>query len=472
MVPITNKAYELLHEGVITLSQIEANGMCVDKEQLQKQISKTSNKIKYLYKKLRKDEIYQVWKKTFGSKTNLGSHSQLGKILFGVLKYKCAIFTKTGKPKTDINVLESMDIPFIQNYLLIEKLKKANATYLKGILKECVSGKIHPVFNLHLAQTYRSSSDSPNFQNIPIRNPETSQIIRECFIARPNHRIVEIDYSGIEVHAACWYHKDPVMIDYICNPEKDMHRDMAMQCYMLDKQEMTPINNDVTDIKRIHNIRYCGKNMFVFPQFYGDYYLNCCQSLWGAIKKLNLHTRDGLSLIEHLKKKGIYKLGNCTPGLDPEPRTFEKHIQEVEYDFWNNRFKVYGEWRKKWYNNYKKTGRFKTLTGFQFEGYFRKNEVINYPVQGVAFHCLLWSLIQIQKQLNKYKMKSLIVGQIHDSIVADVHKDELNQYIDICKKVMTEDVKKHWDFIITPINIEIEVTPVNGNWFQKEKWKK
>lgn len=468
---MNKEAYKLLHNGCVTLSQVETNGMRIDEDYLHRTLEKTSKKIHRLTEGLKQHEIYKAWKKVYGTKTNLGSHQQLGKVLFDVLKYESKSTTKTGRHQTDVNALEGLDIPFVKDFLTVEKLKKANSTYLKGILRESVDGYIHPVFNLHIVQTYRSSSDSPNFQNIPIRNPKISKLVRRCFIARPEHQIVEVDYSGIEVHAASWYHKDPRMLEYICNPKKDMHRDMAMQCYKLSVEEMTPKENDKEDEKRIKQIRYCGKNMFVFPEFYGDYYIDCARSLWSAVGKMKLNTREGGTLIEHLRKGGIKKLGNLNPKEKPLSGTFEKHIQEVENDFWNNRFKVYGQWRKDWYNAYKETGKFSTLTGFEFTGFFKRNEVINYPVQGVAFHCLLWSLIRIQKLLNKYKMRSLIVGQIHDSIVADVFKKELKQYLEICKQVMTVDIKKHWNFIITPIAIEAEVAPVNGSWFEKEKWK-
>ena len=114
---------------------------------------------------------------------------------------------------------------------------------------------------------------------------------------------------------------------------------------------------------------------------------------------------------------------------------------------------------------------FDTLTGFRIEGLYKRNEVINYPVQGSAFHWLLWSLIRIQKLLKKYKMKSLLVGQIHDSIVGDVHKKELRDYLDIVKQVMTIDVRKHWEWIIVPLRIEAEVAPVGGSWFDKKEVK-
>ena len=114
-----------------------------------------------------------------------------------------------------------------------------------------------------------------------------------------------------------------------------------------------------------------------------------------------------------------------------------------------------------------------TLTGFTIAGELTKNEVINYPVQGSAFHCLLWALTRLQTWLeSQRKMQSKIVLQIHDSIIADVPLEELDDYIEMAVRLMTTDLKKEWKWLIVPLEVEPEVTPVNGNWFQKTKYER
>jgi DNA polymerase-1 len=452
----TIDAYKLLHEGVLALAEVEANGMRIDENYLDMVLEDTRLKIIELSEQIKTDKVAKVWRKRFGARTNLDSGDQLGKVLFDSLDYECKERTEKGKPKTDIASLESLDIPFVKKYLKIKKLKKAHATYLTGIKRECRNGFIHPVFNLHIAQTFRSSSDSPNFQNMPIRDPMMAKLIRSCFIPRKGGRIVETDYSGIEVHAAAWYHKDPVMLEYILDDTKDMHRDMGAQCYKLAPKQVTKL------------VRYCGKNKFVFPQFYGDWYLSCAPALWSSIDQLGLETKDGMPLKQHLMNKGIDRLGSLNPKVDPIQGTFVHHIKKVQEHFWGVRFKDYTAWKDSWYEAYKKTGSFQTLTGFEISGWMKRNEVINYPVQGVAFHCLLWSLIQLQKALKKNKMKTKIVGQIHDSIVADVPDAEFKDYLALSNEVMTKKITKHWPWIITPLEVEAEASPVNGSWYQKE----
>ena len=109
------------------------------------------------------------------------------------------------------------------------------------------------------------------------------------------------------------------------------------------------------------------------------------------------------------------------------------------------------------------------LTGFRVDGIYGRNDVINYPVQGAAFHCLLWCLIQLQRWLNAAGMKSLIVGQIHDSIVLDVTDDEAKEVLAKAHEIMTEDLPKHYSWIIVPMEVEAEMTPLGGSWFTKEK---
>lgn len=303
-----------------------------------------------------------------------------------------------------------------------------------------------------------NSSSQPNFQNLPVRNKEIGGYIRKCFIPRKGRRIVEIDYSGIEVRIAAAYHHDPVMISYIKDKSKDMHRDMAAQCYILDPDEVSKES------------RYCAKNQFVFPQFYGSYYQQCCVHLWESIERMDLKTASGESVKKHLKRKGIKELGACDPKQKPIKGTFEYHIQKVEEDFWGRRFSVYGQWKEDWYAKYRKEGGISMLTGFRIEGLFKKNEVLNYGIQGAAFHCLLSSLIKMQKYLNKNKMKSMIVGQIHDSMVGDVVEEELQDYLGKAHEIMTEQIPAQWSWINVPLEVEAEVTSIDGSWYEKAEW--
>jgi len=454
--PTRRDAYQLIHDGAIAFARMEGRGIRIDTEFLNKSISETENKIRKYSEKLKTHKIYKRMRKRFGEKTKLGSREQLSKILFEEMGFEVTKRTATGQPAADVEHLNNVDSPFVRRYIEYQKLIKMNSTYLKGIRRETVNGFCHPFFNLHTVITYRSSSDSPNFQNMPLRDPKIGNIVRRCVTARPNHYFVEIDFSGIEVRVAACYHKDPRMMKYIKDDSTDMHRDMAAQIYKLETEQVDKA------------IRQSGKNLFVFPQFYGDYYINCAKNMWGEIGKrgLALGKKD---LYRHLSEKGIGELGAVDPEKKPKPGTFEYHMKKVEEDFWKRRFKVYGKWKKWWWDKYLERGHFDFYTGFRSEGIFKRNEVINSPIQGSAFHCLLWSLIQLMKAMQKRKMKSMVIGQIHDSIVADVRKDEFNEYIELANDIMTRRLLKHWPWIITPIEVEVEASPLNGAWSEKEE---
>jgi DNA polymerase-1 len=444
----TPEAYALLHEGSVELSRVEANGMRVDTRYLKRAIKFTGDEIMTLEQQLREDDIFRTWRKRFGEKTTLGNRKQLGTIVFDVLKY----------PRTSSNndeeAFAGVDLPFVQKYFQLQKKLKVKNTYLAGIAREVENGFIHPFFSLHTVVTYRGSSDTPNFQNLPIRNPEMGKIIRSCFIARENHVLVENDFGGIEVRVVCCYNKDPVLIDYICDSTKDMHRDVAAKCYCLPTDQVSK------------TIRYCGKNQFVFPEFYGSYYVDCAKNLWQSILGLNLETVGGVPVGDMLERKGIVELGACDPSKPPRKGTFEHHVKQVEEELWN-KFKVYARWKRDWWEGYLKRGYISTLTGFVLQGIYRRNQIINSPVQGSAFHILLKSLILLNRRLRKNKMRTKIVGQIHDSLIADCHKDELQDYLAMVKEVTTVEVPKLWKWIIVPLEIEAEVAPVGGTWYEK-----
>jgi len=463
MIPVDPEAYQLMHQGAIALAEVEATGMRIDVPYLKRTIDKVGKRIDQQTEKLKQDEVWQVWEKKFGREANLGSRPQLGQILFGELEYKSKSKTPTGRFSTDADTLEKLDIPFVKKLLGVEDLKHLRNTYLRGILREVVDGLLHPSFNLHLVQTYRSSCNNPNFQNIPIRDPRIGKLIRRAFIPREGRMLVEIDYSQIEVRCAACYHFDPTMIEYINDPAKDMHRDAAAECFLLEQ-------NDVT--KATRNL---AKNQFTFPEFYGSYFVDVAKGLWEGIDSFSATRKDGVGLREHLAEHGIEKLGaadglvgyKASGRIRTSEGGFMEHIRKIEKHFWEVRFPVYDQWKRDWWEEYLRKGWSKTLTGFLLQGVYRRNQVINQPVQGVAFHCLLWSLIRMVDWLRESGLKSRVTGQIHDSLVLDVVKSELEDVVAGARCIMVEELRRAWPWIIVPLEIEVEGSEVN--WWEKKE---
>lgn len=286
MIPVTVDAAQLLRRGTLTLSRIESNGVRVNVDYLNSTIKETGERIKVLEKEMKKDDVYRLWVKRFGNSANLTSRTQLGEILFSkdYLGYKPKGVTSTGRVSVTKNDIDDIDIPFIEKFIQVENLKKTYSTYLKGISQEMVKNGqfwyVHPVYNVHTISTFRSSSNSPNFQNQPKRNPEMVKLIRPCYLPHPGHHFVEADFSQLEVRIAACYNKDPMLIRYIQDPTTDMHRDACMDMFFLSK-DLYAKHKDY--FKK--TARDSAKNQFVFPQTYGSNYVNCAKAIWKSMKQ-------------------------------------------------------------------------------------------------------------------------------------------------------------------------------------------
>lgn len=461
--PRTHEAYKLLHEGTLALIRAEQHGIRVDLDYIRRKKPHITRRIERMEKIFYNTKFYKRWQYSTNSTININSNAQLAYYLYTVRKLKPVKFTETGQGSTDEETLKQLNIPELDMILEMRKLKKIRDTYLSSFEREQVKGVIHPFFNLHLVRTFRSSSDSPNFQNLPKRDEEAMQMCRKALYPSKGNQLLEIDFSGIEVRVSACYHKDENMINYINNPTSDMHADIAKQIFGFDKIDKSIPSHNV--------MRQAAKNGFVFPQFYGDYYKNCAINIaeWVKLPQRRWKTNEGIILNETDKGTKEYISNHllCRSILSFDE--FVDHIKEIENDFWNNRFYEYNQWKIDWYHTYQKYGYFVMKTGFHCSGVMGKNDVINYPVQGAAFHCLLWSLIEIDKMMIKENWRTQIVGQIHDSLIFDVYPKELDMVKERVKEITCILLPKTWDWIIVPLNIEAEICPIDASWADREK---
>lgn len=469
MKPATLDAYRLLHDGVLELSRIEANGVRVDVAKLNDNIEKTKRRIKKTEAKLTGGKVWKTWCKVYGDKSNFLSDEQMGDIIFNKLghEYPTDERTSTGRYKMDEKTLDLLNIPFIKTFQKYKKLVKAT-DFLYGIKKELVDDRVHMVQNLHIARTYRSTQSNPNGQQWPSRDKMQSEIVRSNMIPDKDHVLIEIDYGTLEVKIGYCYHHDKTMFKYLMekNPDgsqkNDMHRDAAAKIFQCKPELVSK------------EMRFYGKNQFVFAEFYGSFFAQCAPPLWLSVDRAPLVMTNGVSVRDHLSKLGYKHLGECKAkreGDRPNPKqgTFAYHMKEVEDWLWQENFKGYARWRKEFFNQYLEKGYFRNLTGFVFDGIQKRNNVTNYPVQSSAFHCLLWSLIELNRWLRKNKMRSMIINQIHDSLLASVHKNEVEDFIAQAIQITTVDLLKHWKWIIIPLNVEVEIA--EDNWYDKKPYE-
>jgi len=245
------------------------------------------------------------------------------------------------------------------------------------------------------------------------------------------------------------------MMKYLLDKKSDMHLDMAKQIYMLDEMDKkNPVHAA---------LRQGAKGGFVFPQFYGDYYGNNAYSLCECVglstgrwkDGQGLELPDGTSISTHLRSKGIKSFDQ-----------FVEHMKKVEDDFWNRRFKEYGRWRDQSVRLYRKRGWLRMHTGFVCSGIMRKNEIMNYPIQGSAFHCLLFTFIELDKIMQKEKWTSRIIGQIHDSILLDADPEEMPRIKEALQTIVKETLPNTWKWIIVPLEIEVDEYGVDKPWIK------
>lgn len=446
MHPKTREAYELMHDGTLALAKAERQGIRFSEEYALKTKEQLTKKIEILEKKLKNTKFYKDWQKSTRSSVNFNSDAQLREFLYNTKGITPTKETKKGLGSTDEETLASLNIPALNILLKIRKLKKIRDTYLESFLRESVDGYIHPNFNLNFVKTFRSSSSDPNFQNIPNRDKQARVITRKCLFPRPGNQWMELDFSSLEVRIAAAYHKDPTMLKYL-REDHDMHGDLAIQIYKV---------GDFDKSKPGHNtLRKAAKNGFVFAQFYGDWYKKCAHGLactWGKLpegkwkKGQGIEVEPGLPLADHLISNGFTSLTK-----------FEKHIERIENHFWNKRFPVYRDWKENIWDHYQKNGYVDLYTGFRCNHVTDKNKVINAPIQGAAFHCLLWSLIRIDFLLRQKGYQTRVIGQIHDAIDLDVYPPERDDVIRLARHVMCVELPQNWKWINVPLEIEADV---------------
>jgi DNA polymerase-1 len=456
--PNTQEAYQLMHDGALAMSNAEQAGFHIDMEYVERKKAFLVKKMQRTEDQFKATDFFKHWQHTSKNKVNIHSPQQLSNFLYKIKKIDVGNLTASGQGSTNEETLKQLNIPELNLLLETTRFKKP-WDVLNGFANEQIDGVVHPFYNLHLVRSFRSSSDSPNFQNIPKRDEEVMQLCRRAIFPRPGHQFLEIDYSGIEVRINACINKDPKLVKYVSDPKSDMHRDVAIQLFLLDKLDKS--------LPEHSNLRYIAKNGFVFPEFYGSYWKNVADQIACNHGKLGYGKwlpNQGIAMPEgtlsdHFLSKGIKTL-----------TMFEEHVKKIEADFWGKRFKVYSEWKNQNWDDYKKNGYVDLPTGFRCSGVMDKKQVNNYPGQGSAFHCLLWSFIQLDKTRISQGWDAKLVGQIHDSIIVDVAPRELEHVAKVARRITTQALPQAWEWINVPLDVEMELCPVDGSWADKTKY--
>lgn len=432
-------------ESVNSMSTLQNAGIHIDEEYFERTEKELTERIEGLRKSIHANEDVKKFAEKHRRPFNETSPDDLKHLLFKQMGITSIKETESGGDAVDAQVLKELNIP-VANYILdIRKYLKLRDTYIGQYKREVVDGYMHPFFYLTTTNTMRSSSADPNLQNVPKRDKESKKIIRQGLIPRPGRRLAEIDFSGMEVSTSATYHKDPNFIKYLTTGA-DMHKDNACDIWMLKPEEITGM------------IRFFVKNGWTFPQFYGDWYGSCSKELWKS--SVDLEIVPGFTLKDHLLEKGIKKV-----------EEFTEHCKTAEDILWNKRFKGYSQWKKDINDFYLKNGYVETHFGFQFTGYMDRKQTANYPIQGTAFHLLLFCINTLLKRKKEYGWKSEIVGQVHDSGIPDLVPEEEIEVLSEFKHIAEVELAQNFKWINVPFRVDTELSEINGTFADLTEYK-
>jgi len=452
------KAYNFFMRGNKQMATIQMNGICMNSNYYTRTELDLQKKVDDRKEYLTTGREARSFAEKYNREIKITSNQDLGKLFYEVLGKK-PIYTneKQINYRTDKTTLESLNLPFVDKLLEMKKYEKANGTYLGQFAREIYRGKMYPFFDLNIPVTYRGSSLKPNFQNLPARDAEIKRLIRMGIIPNLNCVLSEIDFSGSEVITSATYHKDPTFIHDIT--VGDMHRDFAIELWQLPPDMMDKRKNpSYTDaeLKMIKDIRFFAKNDWTFAQLYGDWFGSCGKMLWEDGIDSETKLPNGMNLQQWTESKGIYELGEITSD-GPTPGSFLEHCKKVEEKMWNKRWPIYTQWRKDIVDFYQNYGYIENHFGFRFRGYMNRNQCTNFPIQSASFHILVYTLIEVQKFIDKHKLKTKISGQVHDSIISNVPRDEIKFYHAEVNKIV-KNLKNVFPWLIIPMKIEAEIS--------------
>ena len=430
------EAYKFLHEGAISLCEMSLNGISIKESYYLQQRALLEKERDELINEINVSKESKQYARRFGA-FDYNSPKDLQKMLFDVLKLKPIKQTKTGF-SVDEEVLIKINIPLTKKIIKVRKLNKMIGTYVDGFLKHTFNGMMHPSFSLSRARTFRSSSQWPNFQNVPKRDPKAKRITRSGMVPRPGRVLGEMDFEGAEISTSCYYHKDPTFIKYQTEGGGDMHKDACAEILKIKPDDVPKDARQIT------------KGIWTFAQFYGSYYANCAKQGWEEYPQLtdkedNPVKIKGVPIDEHMEK------------TFPTYKEFETHLKKFENKFWNVWFKVYTEWKDIVAKQYKRTGFVETFLGFRFKGQMDSKKCSNYPIQGTSFHLLLYTATQFIKETKKRKLKTLAIGQIHDSLILDIPLNEIEEVSSIMNDIVLN-LHKTFDWMDFPMGLDFEIS--------------
>ena len=392
------------------LSTMELNGIKLDSEFLKELSNNFHKELKELEK-----SIFKLSNQDF----NLASPKQLGEVLFGQMKIiENPKKTKSGQYSTSEEVLSKL----AEEHVIVEKvlewrsLQKLLNTYVDALPKQVdtTTERIHAEFNQAVASTGRLSSNNPNLQNIPIRNQRGREVRKAFICENENYVMLSADYSQIELRVIAALSEDPNMISAF-NKNLDIHSSTAAKVFNVKLEDVT--KEQRSNAKTVN-----------FGIIYGV-------SAFGLSNQTSLTRSESKLLIESY--------------YDAYPKL--KNYISSQINFARE-------------NGYVETilGRKRYLRDINsrnaiVRGAAERNAV-NAPVQGSAADIIKIAMIKIHEKFQESNFKSKMLVQVHDELVFEVHKKELEQV----KKIIKIEMEQAYSFSV-PLKVDMDQ---GLNWFE------
>ena len=401
------KLYQEVELPLVTvLAHLEINGFLVDDHQLKEFADKLGEKIDALT-----NEIYML----AGEEFNINSPKQLGVILFEKLELKPVKKTKTGYA-TNADVLEKLRdkhpiVNFIMEYRQLAKLKSTYCDGLRAVVNPNTH-RIHSVFTQTVTVTGRLSSTEPNLQNIPTRT-ELGREIRKMFVAKDGYVLVDADYSQIELRVLAHIANDETMINAFRNNE-DIHAVTASQVLGIPLEDVT--KEQRSSAKAVN-----------FGIVYGIGEFSLAQDLHISVKEAKAYIESYLekyhgvrnymeSIKEQAKKDGYVKTMLNRIRYIPELKSPNYNIRQ-----------------------------------------FGERVALNTPIQGTAADIIKLAMVRVDNRLINEGLKSKLILQVHDELIVEAYKDE----VDKVKQILSEEMQSAME-----LNVPLKVDMSTGHsWY-------
>jgi DNA polymerase I len=400
--------YEMEMPLVEVLKDMEQEGIAIDVAGLQEYSKQMEITLAELEKNIKAEA---------GMDFNVDSPKQLGDVLFEVLKISSkAKKTKTGQYATSEDILQKheKDHPIIPMILEYRQLRKLKSTYVDPLptMTDRIDGRIHTNYMQTVTATGRLSSNNPNLQNIPIRTDKGKEI-RKAFIPRnEEYTLMAADYSQIELRIIAALSGDKNMIEAFKSGH-DIHKATAAKVFNVSLEEVT---RDQRSAAKAVN----------FGIIYG-------QSAFGLSQNLNISRTEAKSIIdayfEQYSTIKTYMDGAVTQARDKG--YVETIMQRRRYlpDINSANAVVRG---------------------------FAERNAVNAPIQGSAADIIKMAMVEVYRAMKKQPLKSKMILQVHDELVFDVHKSEM----DLMKKLV-EEAMEHAVKLVVPMEVELQF---GENW--------